>query len=399
MKDRILVINCGSSSVKVDVFSVSPDGEIKLLGGGIAERIGQPQGILRLSTNNGTKIKRETVFAEHESAILLFKKHFEDEKLFNQENGLAIGHRVVHGGGKVSRPVLIDSVLIKVIEDCTKFAPLHNPGNLTGIYVCEKLFSLPQVAVFDTAYHATIPAYAAQYALPKEVSERYAIRRYGFHGTSHEYVAREAAEKLNIPFDKFNCITLHLGNGASITAIENGKSVDTSMGFTPLEGLIMGTRCGDIDPAVVLYIQQEENLNTEQMDTLMNKKSGLLGLTGTNDMRDIVERAANGESDCKLALQMFCYRARKYLGAYAFALGRLDAIVFTAGIGENAGLVREKILQGLDNLGLVFDAAKNSNLAENNSIITSDSSPIKAVVVNTDEEKMIAQGTLQVIRA
>ncbi len=394
MKDRILVINSGSSSVKADVFRMT-DQELEFLAGGIADRIGQPQGVFKTRNETEVLVQEERGFPDHASAIHHFKDYFTSAGFFTAQNGLAIGHRVVHGGNKITRPTLLDDTAISIIEECVAYAPLHNPPNLTGIRVCASLFDLPQVAVFDTAFHATMPGKAYSYAIPREISQRYGIRRYGFHGTSHEYVAREAAKRLAIPFAKFNAVTLHLGNGASICAIENGQSVDTSMGFTPLEGLIMGTRSGDIDPAVVLFLQQKENLTPAETDALLNKKSGLLGLTGTNDMRDITQRAASGDQNAQLAVDMFCYRARKYLGAYAFALGRLDAIIFTGGIGENAAGIREKIITGLENFGIYFDPKANKAAA--GGWLSHAESPVKVMVIATDEEKMIARCVLQVL--
>jgi acetate kinase len=304
---------------------------------------------------------------------------------------------VVHGGEDFKRPVLIDDNVLQAIKNNAPLAPLHNPANLVGIEVARALFpGIPQVAVFDTAFHQTIPPKAFHYGVPYDLYKTHRIRRYGFHGSSHSYVAKEAAKYLGKPLDELNLITIHLGNGASITAIEKGKSVDTSMGMTPLEGLVMGTRCGDIDPAIYFYLSEYFSMSVSEIESLLNKQSGLKGLCGTNDMREILQNSEKGDPLAKLALDIYAYRIKKYVGAYYAVLGRVDAIVFTAGIGENAPEIRKMALAGLERLGIIISDDKNES--KENLEIQSDLSQVKILVIPTNEELEIALQTKEVIR-
>jgi len=349
---KILVINCGSSSIKYVLFEMPKERKIQK---GIIEHIGE----------TGSKIQ------DHYSGLKTI--------LRNVDSVSAVGHRVVHGAEKFQEPVLIDNWVIKKIKECCAIAPLHNPANLAGILACKKLLpAVAQVAVFDTAFHQSLPDYAYIYGLPYEYYKKFGIRKYGFHGASHEYVAREAARILNRPLNKLKIITCHLGNGCSITAVDKGKSIDTSMGFTPLEGLIMGTRCGDIDPALVTYIMRKKRLDTHSVDELLNKASGLKGISGiSNDMRVLETNAKRRNNRCKLAIDIFVYRIKKYIGAYTAIMGGADAVVFTAGIGEHQRGIRKRICQGL------FLHLKKKP---------------KILVVPTNEELMIARQTYQLIR-
>jgi len=348
---KILVINSGSSSIKYKLFFMPNNGVIQK---GVIEHIGE----------KGSEIQ------DHYTGLKLI--------LDKINNVSAIGHRVVHGAEEFRQPVLIDNHVIRKIRQCCTLAPLHNPANLTGILACKKLLpGVKQVAVFDTAFHQTLPDYAYIYGLPYQYYKKFGIRKYGFHGTSHQYVAHEAARILKKPLDKLKIITCHLGNGCSITAIKKGKSIDTSMGFTPLEGLVMGTRCGDVDPALVTHIMRKEKLDPAQMDRILNKESGLRGISGiSNDMRILEQKANAGEKQAKLAMEIFIYRIKKYIGAYCAAMSGCDALIFTAGIGENQGKIREKILKGLK--------------------LYLRKSP-KVLVVPTNEELMIARQTYKVI--
>jgi acetate kinase len=313
----------------------------------------------------------------------------------------AIGHRVVHGGEYINQPALIDERIKKIIQSCFDLAPLHNPPNLEGILACEKGFpDIPQIAVFDTAFHATIPPHAHLYALPTQLCKDLKIRKYGFHGTSHRYVSRKAAEWMGRPLSDLRLITCHLGNGCSITAISQGQSVDTSMGLTPLEGIPMGTRCGDIDPAIIFYLMRQRGLNADQMDVLLNRESGLLGLagTGSSDVRDIIAAMQTGHHQAETALRVFTYRIRKYIGAYIAVLGAVDAIVFTAGIGENSPLIREWICEGLSELGIRLDINRNPAINGCLGEIQDPESRVKLLIVPTNEEAEIAIQTRDLIR-
>jgi len=391
---KILIMNCGSSSVKFQLIDIEHE---EVLAKGIVEKIGGSDAIINYQGKGEDKIREVLEVLRHEDAIgmitmlLLHPRH---GVLKHKKEIAGVGHRVVHGGEEFSKSVLITDPVKAAIEKFIQFAPLHNPHNLKGIKACERLLpDAPQVAVFDTAFHHTIPPKAFIYGLPYAFYQKLGIRRYGFHGTSHRYVAAKAAEILGRPAESLKIITCHLGNGASITAVEGGKSVDTSMGFTPLEGLIMGTRCGDLDPALVPYIMEKENLSTKQIDSIMNKNSGMLGLTGTsNDMREILAEAGRGCEQHRLAIEIYCYRVRKYIGAYMAALGGADAIVFTGGIGENAVPIRELTLKGMDSLGITVDPEKN---AKHQTDIGTGA--VRILVIPTNEELAIGRDTAEIL--
>ena len=387
---KVLVLNCGSSSVKFQLIETKT--ETALLRGQV-EKIGSSSGVLsfRAEGNRDFREVREVVdHGEAVSLVLSILCHPEQGVISSLNEINAVGHRVVHGGQSFSESVVITDKVMEEIKYCCQFAPLHNPHNLKGIEAVKTpLPSMFQVAVFDTAFHQKMPAKAFLYGLPYALYEKHGIRKYGFHGTSHRYVAQRAADILGKPLEELRMITCHLGNGSSISAVKNGNSVDTSMGFTPLEGLIMGTRCGDIDPAIIPYLMEVENLNCKQIDTLMNKSSGLLGLTETsNDMREIELEAEEGSERHQLALEMTAYRIRKYVGAYAAALGGLDTVVFTGGIGENSRTVRKLVLENLDHMGIVLDEKKNQ---DNEQLISSGH--VKVLIIPTNEELAIARDT------
>ncbi len=391
---KVLVLNCGSSSVKFQLLDMETDTAIAK---GIVEKIGTSSAILRYTPQSGRGVKEVLEVLDHETAIELTIKtltHSRYGMIKSADEIGAIGHRVVHGGERFAESVLITDEVLDGIRECIQFAPLHNPHNLKGIEACAALLpGKDQIAVFDTAFHQNIPRHAYTYALPMALYRKLGIRRYGFHGTSHMYVAQQAAEVLGKSLGECRLITCHLGNGASVAAVKGGVSVDTSMGFTPLEGLVMGTRCGDVDPAIVPYLMQREGLSTEEVDALMNKYSGLLGVSETtNDMREIIAGAEEGNEQHRLALDIFCYRVRKYIGAYSAVLGGLDAVVFTGGIGENAPAVRTKSCEGLEAFGITLDEARN---AANETTISTG--PVKVLVIPTNEELAIGRATVQVL--
>ncbi len=397
---NILVLNCGSSSVKYQLIEV--DKKLFLAKGSI-ERIGMSGAVLTNTRADGDEIKISGDILDHTTAIeyilavLLSKNH---GVITSKSEIHAVGHRVVHGGETFTGSVLIDESVIKGIRDNFEIAPLHNPHNLRGINACEThLTDIPQVAVFDTAFHHEMPPHAYIYGIPYSFYSQYKIRRYGFHGTSHEYVAQRAAELLRKDLKKMKIITCHLGNGCSITAIDKGISIDTSMGFTPLEGLLMGTRSGDIDTSVILYIMAKEGLNYSEANTLLNKHSGLQGISGvSSDMREVIKEMNEGNKKAKLAFDIFCYRVKKYVGAYVAALGGLDALVFTGGIGENSPDVRKAICDNLEYLGIEFDKSSNSS-KEKEKVITSDKSRATVFVIPTNEELMIALESKEVVKS
>jgi len=395
---KIFVINCGSSSLKYKLFDMRDE---DVLAEGIIERIGIENSFLKYETKEGTDIKIEHEIPTHKEGIeLLIETLLSDEHgvLENMDEIKAVGHRVAHGGEKFAHSTLIDDEVMKEIGDISDLAPLHNPANLMGIEVCEELMpETPQVAVFDTAFHQTMPEEAYTYALPYEYYEKYGVRRYGFHGTSHGYVANRAAEMMDQDINNLKIVTCHLGNGASIAAVKNGESVDTSMGFTPLEGLVMGTRCGDIDPAIVPFIMDKEDMIASDIDSILNKESGLYGVSGvSSDMRDIEGAADEGNNQAKVALDIFNYRVKKYIGSYSAAMGGVDAVVFTAGIGENAIETREEILAGLEYMGIKIDKKANDIRGKEQIITTSDST-VKAMVIPTNEELVIAKDTKAIV--
>jgi acetate kinase len=405
---KLLVINCGSSSIKYEVFSGK---DLRLMAGGLLEKIGTAEARLRQKRGlaDGTFDLSETVepVVDHAAGFdLIGRVNSRDRILAGEDDLFGIGHRVVHGGERFQEPTVITGEVVAAIRDLVPLAPLHNPANLLGIEVLRQSFPrVPQVAVFDTMFHQTLPPRAFHYALPYELYEKHRVRRYGFHGTSHAYVAGEASRHLGRPLEETNLITLHLGNGASVAAIRNGRSIDTSMGLTPLEGLVMGTRCGDIDPALHFYLLRATGMAADELEGLLNSQSGLKGLCGSNDMREILARGEQGDARARLAVDLFCYRIKKYIGAYWAILGRVDAVVFTGGIGENAPVIRERVVEGLEHLGLAVDPEKNRKavgvLAEiqpngrQPGAGAKNFSPLQ--VIPTDEELEIARQTLRVI--
>jgi len=398
---KVLVINSGSSSIKYKVFNIRDSATIA---SGKLEKIGESKSLLtcRWQNSNGrceeTRQKR-SVPGHREGFAWIVACITEQGAVSDERDIFAIGHRVVHGGELFKEPMLIDKNLVKSLRSLIPLAPLHNPANLLAIEISiERFPEVPQVAVFDTAFHQSLPPYTYHYALPHVFYTDHHVRRYGFHGTSHYYVAQQAALYLGKPLSSLNLISLHLGNGASATAIKKGKSADTSMGMTPLQGLIMGTRCGDIDPAIIFYLKRRTGKSDEELEDILNEQSGLKGICGVNDMREIEKLAGSGNARAKLAINMFCYRIRKYIGAYSAILGRVDAIVFTGGIGENSSLIRKETCRGLTCLGIVIDGRKNKRSPDGILEIQGERSPVKILVVRTDEELEIARQTVHVLQ-
>ncbi len=397
---NILVINAGSSSLKYQLIDMETEG---VLAKGLCERIGIEGSKLNHTPNGKDKIVIEKPMKDHSDAIKMVLDALTDKDhgvISGMDEINAVGHRVVHGGEFFSKSVVIDEEVKKAIEECVPLAPLHNPANIIGIEACEKAMpNVPQVGVFDTAFHQTMPKSAYMYALPYNLYEKYKIRKYGFHGTSHKYVTGECAKMLGKNVDDINIITFHLGNGSSITAVKNGKSVDTSMGFTPLAGVVMGTRCGVIDPAIVKFIADNEKLSLDEVDALLNKQSGVLGISGvSSDFRDLETGQANGDKRCELALDMFIASVRKYLGNYLVNLGGADAIVFTAGIGENTPAMRKAITENCEFLGIKIDDEKNNKAIRGvQGEISASDSKIKVFVIPTNEELMIAKETAELV--
>ena len=399
---KVLVINSGSSSIKFQLLEM--EGE-QVLAAGLVERIGENLGNLSCSLHPGLgnqdTIEKEVRIPDHHGGMAMVGEVLCDEQKgvvgSRQEIGL-VGHRVVHGGEAFHQPTIINEKVIAAIEENIPLAPLHNPANLDGIEVAMELFpAIPQVAVFDTAFHQTIPERAHIYALPYELYERHRVRRYGFHGTSHKFVAGECARLMEQKLSETNLITIHLGNGCSMSAVERGRSVDTSLGMTPLEGLVMGTRSGDVDPAIHSFLERIAGMDLAQIDAMLNKDSGLKGLCGFNDMRDIHAAVAEGDPRSRLALEVQTYRNKKYIGAYMAVLGRVDALVFTAGIGENDPLVRAKTLTGLEHLGIQLDAEKNHRRFEKPGTLHTSGSRVQIWVIPTNEELAIARESLSVL--
>jgi len=396
---KVLVINCGSSSLKYQILDMTNE---TLLCKGLVEKIGIDGSVITHEKIGMDKFRLETPMANHEDAIAQVLAAIQDP-----EHGVvkdmseigAVGHRVVHGGEKYADSVLITEQVMKDIEECCDIAPLHNPPNIAGINACKALMpNTPMVAVFDTAFHQTMPPESYLYAIPYEYYTKYHIRRYGFHGTSHKYVSRRAAEMLNVDLEDLKIITCHLGNGASVSAIKHGKCIDTSMGFTPLEGLVMGTRSGDIDPALVTYIREKENLPQGKANEILNKKSGVLGISGvSSDFRDIEAAVAEGNERAALALKVFAHKVRFYIGAYIAEMNGCDAIVFTAGVGENDITMRELICHDLGNLGIKIDPLKNK-IRGKETIISADDAKIKCLLIPTNEELMIAKDTYEIVK-
>ncbi|MDR1883703.1 MAG: acetate kinase [Prevotella sp.] len=397
---KILVLNCGSSSIKYKLFDMESK---EILAQGGVEKIGLKGSFLKFPLPNGDKVVLEGEILEHQAGIeyilgVLLSAKYGCIKSLNEID--AVGHRVVHGGEEFNSSVYITDEVVKKMEECIELAPLHNPPNLAGIYAVKELMGdIPQVGVFDTAFHQTMPPKAYMYGLPYSLYQKYAIRRYGFHGTSHRYVSRKACEILGVPYGEQRIISAHIGNGGSIAAIKGGISVDTSMGMTPVEGLLMGTRSGDVDAGIISFIMEKENIGTQAISTLVNKHSGLLGVSGvSSDMREIRAAIAEGNDKAKLAYDIFAYRIKKYIGAYTAALGGVDILLFTGGIGENAVYLREEICLDLEFLGIKFDRKKNSRIFGEEAVITTPDSRIKVMVVPTDEEFMIASDTMHIVK-
>ena len=396
---NILVINCGSSSLKFQLINSDTESVVCK---GLCERIGIDGSVISYTPAGKEKIKLESPMKDHTDAISLVI-----DALTNKETGVvasldeigAVGHRIVHGGEKFNKATIINEEVIKAIEECNDLAPLHNPANLIGVRACQKLMpNTPMVAVFDTAFHQTMPEEAYLYGLPYEYYKNYKVRRYGFHGTSHDFVSHAAAEMLNKPYEDLKIIVCHIGNGASVSAVKNGKCVDTSMGLTPLEGLIMGTRSGDIDPAIVEFICDKENISVKEMLNILNKKSGVFGMSEglSSDFRDLEDGYLANDEKCIRAVNSFCYRIAKYVGSYVAAMNGVDAICFTAGIGENSGFVRGLILNYLTYLGFEIDEEKNKTRGESIEISV-PGSKVKVLAIPTNEELAIARATLALL--
>ncbi|MBK5931664.1 acetate/propionate family kinase [Halochromatium salexigens] len=397
---KVLVLNSGSSSIKFQLFR-SDDWSVPAAGS--VTRIGEPEAVLRYSwtdaKGSAQTLEERAAMPDHQQGLQRIAGALaRSGALADPAELLAVGHRVVHGGEAFHAPTCVDDDVIEAIRQVVPLAPLHNPANLDGILVARALFpNTPQVAVFDTAFHQTMPRTAYRYAISDDLYREHGVRRYGFHGTSHHYVGRRAAERLGKPFEQCNLITLHLGNGASATAIREGSSIDTSMGMTPLEGLVMGTRCGDIDPAVPFYLSQQLGLDNDRLEDLLNRQSGLLGLCGDNDLREIQRRAEEGDEAAELALGVTAHRLKKYIGAYLAELGRTDALVFTGGIGENSAELRARACGGLEPLGIQLDAEANAAASSEERAVSSPQSPIQVWVIPTNEELQIAREALAAV--
>ena len=400
-KMKVLVLNCGSSSIKYKLYDMTTK-EVMAQGG--IEKLGLPDSFLKFTLADGSKKIIEKYMPEHTVGVELIL-----EVLTNAEYGCiksleeidAVGHRLVHGGEKFNTSVVITPEVISQMEACTELAPLHNPANLKGVAAITKILpNVPQVGVFDTAFHQTMPAHAYMYALPYEYYEKYGVRRYGFHGTSHRYVSRRACEFLGLDYENTKVITAHIGGGGSITAVKNGKSIDTSMGLTPVEGLVMGTRCGDVDLGAITFLMEKEGLDAAGVNAVINKKSGVMGVSGvSSDMRDIEAAIAAGNERAKLALDMFEYRLLKYIGAYTAALNGVDVLVFTGGIGENQMQTRDFICRGLEYLGVKYNAELNAKSRGEEIEISTPDSKVRVVVIPTDEELTIASDTVALVNA
>jgi acetate kinase len=397
----ILALNCGSSSVKYQLYDWN---RREVIAKGMVERVTIGDSFIIHEVPGRETYREEYECPDHRVAIHLIIKTLTDKVngvVTSMDQISAVGHRVVHGGEKFTCSVQIDDTVLDAIKEVQHLAPLHNPPNIAGIEAAQSVLpSVPHIAIFDTAFHQTMPNHAFTYAVPYEWYEKHGVRRYGFHGTSHLYVSKRAAVMLGKDPKDCNIITMHIGNGVSHAAIKNGISVDTSMGLTPLEGAVMGTRCGDLDPAIPMFIQQQEGFSAKEIDSILNKKSGILGITGQfTDRRDVIESAEKGDQRCQLALQVEAYRLKKYIGAYAAAIGGIDAVVFTAGVGEMAALIREKTLEGLEYMGILLDREKNRNTAtrKRESVITTPDSPVKVFVIPTDEELVFTEDVVAIL--
>ena len=395
---KVLVLNCGSSSLKYQLFDMETE---QPMAKGLVERIGIDGSRIKHTKLGSDSVTKNVDIANHKVAIKLVLEELLDDKvgvIKSLDELTAVGHRVVHGGEKFACSVMIDKDVIGALEECVPLAPLHNPANLMGIEaMVDVLPDVPQVGVFDTAFHQTMPDYAYMYGVPYHYYETYRVRRYGFHGTSHFYVANRAASIIGKPVEDLKIVTCHLGNGSSISAVDGGKSVDTSMGFTPVPGVIMGTRCGDLDPLLITFLAEQDGIDPKAMSHILNKESGILGISGvSSDLRDVEEAAEKGNIRAELAEKMLYYGIRKYIGAYAAAMGGLDAIVFTAGIGENSISARARVCQGLEFLGAEIDIEKN-NVRGKETFISTDESKVKIMVIPTNEELVIARDTKKIV--
>jgi len=396
---RILVLNCGSSSIKYKLLDMKSH---SVLAQGGVEKIGLTGSFLKMTLPNGNKVILEGEILEHQAGIeyilgvITSKKYGCLESLDEID---AVGHRVVHGGEKFNSSVLITDEVVQKITECIDLAPLHNPPNLKGISAIKELMpNTPQVAVFDTAFHQTMPKHAYLYGLPYSLYEKYGIRRYGFHGTSHRYVSQQVCRFLNVPYENRKIISCHIGNGVSLAAVKNGKSIDTSMGMTPVEGLLMGTRSGDIDAGVLTYIMEKENVGSQAISTIVNKYGGLLGISGvSSDMREIDAAIQNGSKRAALALEAYNYRIKKYIGSYAAALGGADILIFTGGVGENQWQIRATVCENMEFMGIKLDEEKNKTVRGTEAVISAEDSLVKVAVIPTDEEYMIAMDTLKIV--
>lgn len=396
---KILVLNCGSSSIKYKLFEMESK-EIIAQGG--VEKIGMKGSFLKFTLPDGQKVMLEGEILEHRAGIEYIMGVMLSEKygcIESLEEIKAVGHRVVHGGERFNSSVLITEEVIEMLNECIELAPLHNPPNLKGIYAIQELLpETPQVGVFDTAFHQTMPDYAYMYGLPYSLYEKYGIRRYGFHGTSHRFVSERVCDFLGVPYEEQRIITAHIGNGGSITAIKDGKSIDTSMGMTPVEGLMMGTRSGDIDPGVISYIMEKENMGTKGISTLLNKFSGMLGVSGvSSDMREIETAINSGNERAIMAMKTYCYRIKKYIGQYAAVLGGVDILVFTGGVGENQAITRRMACENMEYMGIELDSELNEKTQGIESVISKKGSKVKVVIIPTDEEFTIAKDTVMIL--
>ncbi len=396
---KILVLNCGSSSIKYALYNMD-DKSVMTSGG--AERVGLDGAFVKVKLANGEKKQIMHDITEHTEGVKFIFSLLTDPEIGvikDLKEIDAVGHRMVHGGEKFNQSVVLTDEVLKAFEECSDLAPLHNPANLKGVNAVKELMpGLPQVGVFDTAFHQTMPDYAYMYAIPYELYEKYGIRRYGFHGTSHRYVSKRACEFLGVNYDDQHIITCHIGNGGSVAAVKHGKCIDTSMGLTPLEGVMMGTRSGDIDGGAIAFIQKKLGLDADGISNLLNKKSGVQGITGiSSDMREIDAAAENGDKKAVLALEMYNYRIKKYVGAYAAAMGGADIIVFTAGVGENQASMRAAVCENMEWMGVKLDEEKNAKVRGVEAIISTDDSPVTVVVIPTDEELVIATDTMSLL--
>jgi acetate kinase len=403
---KVLVLNCGSSSAKFQLIETSlqaiKDSSERMLAKGIVERIGESISIKKIESMGKEPYRKDEPIPNHTIAIQSILDLLADPVygIIKDKSEIdAVGHRMVHGGETFTHSCMITEKVLEKIKECIPLAPLHNPHNIKGYEISKELLGdTPHVAVFDTAFHQTMPPSSFIYALPYEYYEKKRIRRYGFHGTSHRYVARRIGRLFNIPKDSFNVITVHLGNGASIAAVKKGRVIDTSMGFTPLEGLVMGTRCGDIDPAILMFLLENDHIDVNGLNKILNKKSGLLGISGiSNDMRELQKAAEEGNKRAELAIDIFCYRIKKYIGSYAAAMGGVDYVAFTAGIGENSIIVREKCCEGLEGIGAIIDLKRNEELNRKEGVFSTKDSKVKLCIIPTNEEMVIAHDTVEAV--